>query len=140
MMNPATTSDLAADCDYRTLFRLDGRVALVTGGARGLGAESARALAQSGTKVFLTDVDAEAGEATAHAIAATGAEITFFRLNVTDENQWETAIATVVEKYGSLDVLLNNAGKQRITCCRDDRASRHLISKLTGRIFVAQDN
>ncbi len=84
--------------------RLAGKVAIVTGGAKGLGAADARLLAKEGAKVVLTDVDS-AGEALAKDI---GAE--FQRHDVTDEAAWAALIDGVMVRHGRLDVLVNNAG------------------------------
>ncbi|HJV27695.1 MAG TPA: glucose 1-dehydrogenase [Aromatoleum sp.] len=86
-------------------YRLDGKVALVTGGARGLGAETARALARSGARVMVTDILEDAGRATAAEIDGT-----YMRHDVTDEADWERAVTTTVGRHGGLDVVVNNAG------------------------------
>jgi 3alpha(or 20beta)-hydroxysteroid dehydrogenase len=87
--------------------RLEGKVALVTGGARGMGEAFGRAMVAEGAKVVLADVlDAE-GEAVA---ADLGEDATYVHLDVTDRGQWDRAVATTVERYGSLSVLVNNAG------------------------------
>ena len=85
--------------------RLAGKVALVTGAARGIGAAIAKAFFDEGAHVFVTDVDAEVGHATAAAIGAT-----FEPLDVRDEAAWQAGIAAVVAAYGRLDILVNNAG------------------------------
>ena len=86
--------------------RLEGKAALITGGAQGLGAEIARAFGREGARVFLGDVNEEAGKATARSIE--GAE--FILLDVTSEESWKAAVAAVIAKAGKLDVLVNNAG------------------------------
>ncbi len=83
------------------LFRLDGKTALVTGAAQGIGFEIARGLAEAGAKVIIADVNPETGEAAASSIGAT-----FERLNVTDSG----AVRDLAAKLGALDVLVNNAG------------------------------
>jgi 3(or 17)beta-hydroxysteroid dehydrogenase len=85
--------------------RLDGKVAIVTGGAMGLGEADARALAREGARVILTDVNRELGAAVAKAI---GGEYRFH--DVTDEAQWIELIGDVMKKYGALHILVNNAG------------------------------
>jgi 3alpha(or 20beta)-hydroxysteroid dehydrogenase len=85
---------------------LTGRVALVTGGAQGLGEGMARALAAAGARVMIADVN-EAGAETA---ASLGDGHGFVRLDVTDEAGWEAAVQASVEQLGGLDVLVNNAG------------------------------
>jgi 3alpha(or 20beta)-hydroxysteroid dehydrogenase len=87
--------------------RLDGKVALVTGGARGQGEAEVRLFAAEGAKVVAADVRADAGEALA---AELGDDVAFVRHDVSSESSWEAAVATVVERFGGLDVLVNNAG------------------------------
>ena len=84
--------------------RLDGRVAVITGGARGHGAEEGRLFAQEGAIVVLADVLDEQGEQTA---AELGVE--YQHLDVTSEQEWEAVVADVVARHGRLDVLVNNA-------------------------------
>jgi NAD(P)-dependent dehydrogenase (short-subunit alcohol dehydrogenase family) len=96
--SPEETSMTATD--------LTGRVALVTGGAQGLGEGMARALAAAGARVMIADID-EAGAETA---AGLGDGHGFVRLDVTDEAGWEAAVQATVDQLGGLDVLVNNAG------------------------------
>lgn len=84
---------------------LDGKVALVTGGARGQGAAEARIFAREGATVVITDVLDEAGEKTAGEI---GGE--YHHLDVTSEAEWEAVVADIVARHGRLDILMNNAG------------------------------
>ena len=91
-------------------FELVGRKALVTGGARGLGAGIAEALARAGAAVMIADVLEPEGKATADAVARLGVISRFVRLDVTDEADWEAAIAATIGELGGLDVLVNNAG------------------------------
>jgi NAD(P)-dependent dehydrogenase (short-subunit alcohol dehydrogenase family) len=93
-----------------TRFELVGRKALVTGGARGLGAGIAEALARAGAAVMIADVLEPEGKATADAVARLGVISGFVRLDVTDEADWEAAIAATIGELGGLDVLVNNAG------------------------------
>lgn len=90
--------------------RLAGKVALVTGGASGLGAESARRLAREGAKVMLTDVAAEAGVAVADEILAAGGTAAFMVHDVVDEARWIEVVAETKSRLGRLDVLVNSAG------------------------------
>lgn len=96
--------------DYAKSQRLDGKVALVTGGGGGIGAESARALAQMGAAVLVTDISEAAGKATADGINKAGGRAAFFKHDVTKEAQWEAAVAEVIKQFGGYDILLNNAG------------------------------
>ncbi len=85
------------------MSELKGRVALVTGGARGLGAASAKALAGKGAKVLVTDI----GDGNETAAAIDGA---YFKHDVTSEDEWIAAVAFAKETFGGLDILVNNAG------------------------------
>jgi NAD(P)-dependent dehydrogenase (short-subunit alcohol dehydrogenase family) len=90
--------------------RLDGKVALISGGAKGQGATETRLFVREGARVVFGDVlDAE-GKAVEAEIRAAGGEATFVHLDVTREADWRAAVATAVERYGKLDVLVNNAG------------------------------
>jgi len=89
---------------------LTGRVALVTGGGRGLGEAVCHALAQAGAIAIPADIQAEAAVRVAAAIAGPGKESLNIELDVTDERQAERAVARVVSRFGRLDVLINNAG------------------------------
>jgi 3alpha(or 20beta)-hydroxysteroid dehydrogenase len=91
-------------------FDLTGRKALVTGGARGLGAGMAEALAKAGAAVIIGDILSEAGRETAKTIAASGAKTGFVTLDVTNEASWEKAVATTIAELGGFDILVNNAG------------------------------
>jgi 3alpha(or 20beta)-hydroxysteroid dehydrogenase len=93
-----------------SVFELTGRRALVTGGARGLGAGMAQALAAAGASVMIGDILEDVGEQTAKTISATGATAGFVRLDVTSEPDWEAAVARTVGELGGLDIVVNNAG------------------------------
>ncbi len=91
-------------------MRLAGKVALISGGARGMGAEEARLFAREGARVVLGDVlDAE-GKAVEGQIRAAGGQATYLHLDVTSETDWEAAVTTAERLHGKLDVLVNNAG------------------------------
>jgi len=87
------------------MAELEGKVALVTGGARGQGAAEAQLFATEGATVVITDVLDELGEQTAGELGGD-----YLHLDVSSEGQWETVVADVVERHGRLDVLMNNAG------------------------------
>jgi len=90
--------------------RVANKVALVTGAASGLGAESARRLAREGATVLLTDRSVDAGETVAATIEAAGGRAAFRKHDVTSEADWQGAVAAAVERFGRLDILVNNAG------------------------------
>ena len=90
--------------------RMDGKVALISGGARGMGASEARLFAREGAAVVIGDILDEDGEATAASIAADGGRCCYVHLDVTVEADWQAAVAAAVSQFGSLDVLVNNAG------------------------------
>ena len=85
--------------------RLEGKTALITGGARGQGAAEAQLFAEEGANVVLTDVLDEDGERTAGIIGGT-----FLHHDVTSEDEWAAVVARAVELHGGVDVLVNNAG------------------------------
>jgi NAD(P)-dependent dehydrogenase (short-subunit alcohol dehydrogenase family) len=92
-------------------FRLDGRVALVTGGARGLGRMMAESLAQVGASVALTSRRIEAAESAARQVADSTAAATLgLGVDVLQPGQIRAAVAQVLERFGRLDILVNNAG------------------------------
>ena len=86
---------------------LDGKVALISGAARGIGAETARCMVAAGARVVIGDVLLHEGQATADAL---GAAAVFTPLDVTDPAQWDAAIALATARFGGLDILVNNAG------------------------------
>ena len=90
--------------------RLDGKVALVSGGARGQGATEAKLFAHEGAKVVVGDIlDAEGRQVEA-AIRAAGGEATYVHLDVTNEDSWRAAVDTAEKSFGTLTILVNNAG------------------------------
>src|SRR5690349_17382523 len=86
-------------------MRLQGRVAVVTGGGRGIGLAAVRRLATAGARVVVADIDADAGK-----VAAEEVDGLFVRTDVTDREQVEALFRTAVDTYGSLDIAFNNAG------------------------------
>ena len=89
---------------------LAGSKALVTGGARGIGAAIAQALARAGASIMIADILEETGRASAAAIAKEDVATGFVQLDVTDDAQWERAVAKTVATLGGYDILINNAG------------------------------
>ncbi len=90
-------------------MRLQGKVALITGAARGQGAAEARLFAQEGAKIVLGDVLDQDGSRVAAEIAETGGEAVYVHLDVTNEDDWDAAIKTAVSSFGKVDILVNNA-------------------------------
>ena len=91
-------------------MRLENKVALISGGARGIGAAVAKIFAQEGAKLVICDILEDEGRKTAEEITAAGGECVFVRLDVINETDWEQAAAEVTSRFGRLDILVNNAG------------------------------
>ena len=90
--------------------RVQGKIALVTGGSSGLGKATSELLAAEGAEVYLTDIQDPLGEDVAAAINANGGKAHFRHHDVTNEDNWAAIIDEIVEKSGRLDILFNNAG------------------------------
>ena len=117
---------------YPTGERLNGKVALVTGAARGMGASHARAMVAQGASVVLADVLDEPGQSLAREL---GEAASYVHLDVTDRAQWTDAVAVALERYGRLNVLVNNAGiavAGRIGACTAEQWDRAIAINLTG--------
>jgi NAD(P)-dependent dehydrogenase (short-subunit alcohol dehydrogenase family) len=91
---------------------LTGKVAIVTGGAMGIGEATARKLAALGASVAILDIDADAGPRTAATITKIGGICEFFRCNISIGKEVSQAVDAVVQKYGAIDILVSNAGIQ----------------------------
>ena len=91
-------------------MRLQNKVALISGGAKGMGAVEAKLFAKEGAKVVIGDVLETEGKQIEAEINETGGECLFVPLDVTDENQWNEAVAATLGRFGKLDILINNAG------------------------------
>jgi cyclopentanol dehydrogenase len=89
--------------------KLDGKVALISGGARGQGAAEAETFTREGARVVFGDVRDDEGRKVEATIRAAGGEATYLHLDVTSEADWKTAVQTAVDRYGKLDILINNA-------------------------------
>jgi NAD(P)-dependent dehydrogenase (short-subunit alcohol dehydrogenase family) len=90
--------------------RLDGKVVLISGGARGQGATEARMMAHEGARVVFGDILDDAGQQVEADIRAAGGDVTYVHLNVTSEADWQAAVQKAEQTYGKLNVLVNNAG------------------------------
>jgi 3(or 17)beta-hydroxysteroid dehydrogenase len=118
--------------------RVQDKVAIITGGAMGLGEAMARMLAREGAKVVITDIADEAGEAVARSIASAGGQAIYRRHDVSDEAQWVDTIEATVAEYGRLDVLVNNAGIG-VGCAPDEQTLedwRRLMSINLDGVFL----
>src|SRR3984893_8865501 len=93
-----------------SVFDRTGRKALVNGGARGLGAGMAAALARAGAAVVIGDIREDLGQATADELKKSGATAAFLPLDVTNDASWELAVSDTISELGGLDILVNNAG------------------------------
>ena len=92
------------------MARLEGKVALISGGARGQGAVEAQMFAAEGAKVVIGDILDDAGKQTEAQLRELGYDCTYVHLDVTSESDWNDAVQAAVNAYGKLDILLNNAG------------------------------
>src|SRR5215467_14032323 len=90
--------------------RLDGKIAFISGAARGIGAETACLMVKAGAKVAIGDVTDERGRETVRGLEADGGAALYVHLDVTSEQDWAHAIGTTVDRFGGLDILVNNAG------------------------------
>jgi NAD(P)-dependent dehydrogenase (short-subunit alcohol dehydrogenase family) len=123
--------------DYLGLLRLDGRVALVTGGGGGIGRASAHALAQAGAQVAVSDIDEEAARTVAQEVGGGEAH----RLDVADEAAVEAVIGAIMGRHGRIDILVNNAGlgARMPTVELPTERWRHVLAvNLDGSFFCAR--
>jgi NAD(P)-dependent dehydrogenase (short-subunit alcohol dehydrogenase family) len=90
--------------------KLDGKVALISGGARGQGAVEAQVFAAEGAKVVFGDVRDDEGRAVEATVRARGGDVVYLHLDVANEADWEKAVQVAVDRFGRLDILINNAG------------------------------
>jgi len=104
---------MASDVRTKACGILAGRVALITGGASGIGKATAELFAQEGAAVTIVDVNVEAGEAVVRAIGDDGGQAIFVRCEVTKAGDCQQAVGRTVERWGKLDILFNNAGVTR---------------------------
>lgn len=131
-------------------FKLDNQVAVITGGARGIGLAIATALAEAGARVVLADLDPATGERSAEELTARGLEAEFRALDVTKSAQADALAKALAEQYGHVDILVNNAGICRNTPALEtpDAEWLHIFdinvngvfwcSRAFGRVMVAR--
>lgn len=111
------------DPTFSDLFKLDGKVALVTGASSGIGVGLARGLARAGANVVVTARRKDMIEQTAGMIRSYGVKATALRADITDEAQLERLVESVVAEYGHLDIMVNNAGFTDRTALRHDQST-----------------
>src|SRR5688572_16789631 len=115
--------------------RLDGKVALISGGARGQGATEAKLFVREGARVVFGDILDSAGKQVEAELRASGGEATYVHLDVTNEDSWRAAVDTAVRTYGKLNVLVNNAGiyiRKRIEETTEDDLDQILAVNVKG--------
>ncbi|MGO9930073.1 MAG: SDR family oxidoreductase [Mycobacterium sp.] len=115
--------------------RLAGKVALISGGARGMGASHVRTLVAEGAKVVFGDILDDEGKAVAAEVGPNSDAVRYVHLDVTKPEQWESAVANAISEFGGIDVLVNNAGILNIGTLEDYEISewqRILDVNLTG--------
>src|SRR6266540_4861201 len=111
---------LGATHEEGTMGRLDGKVALITGGASGMGMVASKLFASEGASVALTDVADDAGEAVAAEIETAGGQALYVHSDASDEADAEAMVKAAVDRFGGLHVLYNNAG---VILCQDGSAT-----------------
>jgi len=129
---------VSASCDR---FRIDGRVAVVTGASAGLGVGLATGLADAGARVVLAARRGDRLEAVAEQLSQKGAEVLAVTCDVTDEAAVDRLVSATLDRFGSLDVLVNNAGMTEIIKAEDEPLEtfrRVLGVNLTGAFLCAQ--
>lgn len=124
------------------LFRLDGQVALVTGGAQNLGRQHALALAEAGADVALCDLAEEAGRVTESELEALGRRACFSRTDVTQPEQVDAFVSEVVQRWGKIDILVNNAAMPSegiaLHEVSDDQWRRIIDTNLSSLFYVGK--
>jgi NAD(P)-dependent dehydrogenase (short-subunit alcohol dehydrogenase family) len=122
--------------------QFDGKVALVTGAASGIGRESALAFAREGAKVVVSDVTVDAGEETVAMIKAEGGEAVFVKCDVSKWDEVDALVAKTVATYGRLDFAHNNAGIEGLQApcgeCTEENWDRTIAINLTGVFYCCK--
>jgi 3alpha(or 20beta)-hydroxysteroid dehydrogenase len=120
---------------WRVMGRVDDKVAIITGGAQGMGAADARMLVAEGAKVVIADILDEPGQALADEL---GDAARYVHLDVTDEEQWQAAVDAALTAFGKVNVLVNNAGIVQVAPLKSldvDKWNRVLAVNLTGAML-----
>jgi len=117
---------------------VEGKVALVTGAASGIGRMTAEVLASEGARITVADVNEAGGQETVARIQSRGGVAAFVRLDVTGEADWDSAIAATVARHGRLDILVNNAGMEIVKLIPDTSLAdwRRLMSVNLDGVFL----
>ncbi|MYD72877.1 MAG: SDR family oxidoreductase [Chloroflexi bacterium] len=116
--------------------KLDGQVALISGGARGQGEAQARLFAREGAAVALGDVLEEEGQRVAESINDTGGQAMFQKLDVTESSSWQSMVDETVGQFGRLDIVINNAGIARLKRIEDSSLQDYLDVVLINQVGV----
>ncbi|HZG59815.1 MAG TPA: 3-oxoacyl-ACP reductase FabG [Anoxybacillus sp.] len=122
-------------------MRLQDKVAIITGGANGIGLEAARLFASEGAKVALADFDAATGEKRVEELKQQGLEVEFFQVNVADRTSVDKMVEDVIDCFQTVDILINNAGITRdamLTKMSQEDFQQVLNVNLTGVFNCAQ--
>jgi NAD(P)-dependent dehydrogenase (short-subunit alcohol dehydrogenase family) len=119
-------------------MRLPGKVAIITGGAHGMGAEEAKLFAHEGAKVVIADVLEEEGKKLEAELNQSGGDTIFLRTDVTIEADWQRLVATTVSRFGTLDILVNNAGLSSTSAAdpMDTEGWRRIMEVNTTGVFL----
>ena len=119
-------------------MRLPEKVAIITGGAHGMGAEEARLFAREGAKVIIADVLEEEGKTLEAEINQSGCDAMFLRTDVTSEADWQRLVETTVARFGKLDILVNNAGLSSTSAAdpMDTEGWRRIMEVNTTGVFL----
>ena len=118
------------------MAKLDGQVALISGGARGQGEAQARLFAREGAAVALGDVLEEDGQRVAESINDTGGQAVFQKLDVTEASSWQAMVDETVSQFGRLDIVINNAGIARVKLIEDSSLQDYLDVILVNQLGV----
>ncbi len=142
MVQPASAlSDTDSGTRAQTVPSLRGRVALVTGGGRGLGEALCQSLAEAGAAVVVADVNRDSAQAVAERLRGTGAQSSVLELDVADESQTAAALKQVMQAHGRLDFIINNAGIDKTVSVEElsvEEWERILAVNLTGPFIMSR--
>lgn len=118
-------------------MKITGKTAVITGGAKGIGAVTARLFCEQGAQVAIIDADEAAGDALARQLHAEGNDIEFFKADVTDEQEVQKAASAIAEQFGSVGILINNAGitKDAMTLKMDTESFRKVLDVNVTGVF-----